>query len=175
MPLDRTNGQENLKSAFGGRDFPLLEPKRVVVESRVTKKCTEGSIMLPGLSNVLRRDKERQRSTLVPESIPSPSTSSRPAIHVMLPEEHRAKEKEKEKMARAQLGNAYTQQMMANRQLQQNMSPTRQQQMQTSSHGRVSKALMSSHLIGFSQAKNYFPIIFSHCQVFITAYGIFRH
>lgn len=93
--------------------------------------------MLPGLSNVLRRDKERQRSA-VSESTPSPSTSSRPAIHVMLPEEHRAKEKEKEKMARAQLGNAYTQQMMANRQLQQNMSPTRQQQLQKSGHGRVS-------------------------------------
>ncbi|UZJ52734.1 hypothetical protein CBS101457_002054 [Exobasidium rhododendri] len=112
--------------------------------------------MLPGLSNVLRRDKERQRAaaagldSMSPTqisnhhySVSSQSSSSRqqtptqqthsstasraPSYYGMLPEEHRAKEKEREKLAKAQLGNAHTQQMMANRQMQQNVTPPAQQ------------------------------------------------
>lgn len=131
--------------------------------------------MLPGLSNVLRRDKEKQRAAAAGlDNLQSPtqytsmprqssaefspanpllnysrapqlttiqqqqqqqyqqqssSNSSRSSSqHGMLPEEHRAREREKEKQAKAQLGNAYTQQMMANRQLQQHLTQNRQQQ-----------------------------------------------
>jgi hypothetical protein len=158
--------------------------------------------MLPGLSNVLRRDKEKQRpsiaslepisasqntgyfsstvlrrddsggstssnpllqATHTPQSptrkpppqqhpipmqqaAPSSSSSSStrvPKHHHMLPEEHRAKEREREKLARAQLGNAHTQQMMANRQLQQNMSPARQDQLgESGATTRVSRILV---------------------------------
>ena len=157
--------------------------------------------MLPGLSNVLRRDKERQRAAAAgldslpagqgtgyysssPQGHPlrrddsggssssatmmqsvnrvhSPPSRQHPqqhpqsmqqhpptvprssAQHGMLPEEHRAREKEREKLARAHLGNTHTQQMMANRQLQSSISPSKQQQNQDGGQNRVSRVLTS--------------------------------
>jgi hypothetical protein len=147
--------------------------------------CGESSVMLPGLTSVLRRDKERQRAAAAgldtmqsPSqysptmqrqiSAESPTSSSNPLLYAsqvqqprrapqpssyqqasssqlpmrMLPEEHRAREKEK--LAKASLGNAHTQQMMANRQVQQNLTPTRQQQLQPSGQSRYSSQHMES-------------------------------
>lgn len=133
--------------------------------------------MLPGLSTVLRRDKERQRASALTQSgastgsigdtsaeetgmymsnVPqspnssgnnvrrnigppqliagtsnSSSISQSPPQGIrmpsgLLPEEHRARERERERLARAQLSNAHTGQMMANRQIQQEMNASSQ-------------------------------------------------
>lgn len=160
--------------------------------------------MLPGLSTVLRRDKERQRASALtqsgastgsigetsaeesvsnlssnvpqspnssitnfrrnigpPQLIPgagnssliaqSPPQSSKMASG-LLPEEHRARERER--MARAQLSNAHTGQMMANRQMQQEMiaasqNGTVQQTRYSSSHmeSSVTRLLVATKML----------------------------